>query len=228
MEALIIILISMLILGFSAFAIHSPDSARRKKILLEAKKSRTLGPDEFQELKRISSASVPDDYDRYLSTEAAERECKQSERLKEIELERSERDADTEREQLRDLPKLSVLVSAKIAQEVVAQFEVAKIIDVANLLTPAQAEEGIRDLHEELRPLYEERLLAHFIDTTGIESLEVKHLEKELAQCMAQGLKAVMQLEEVKPLLAQTESEQNSGSRIEKGRSWKDIKEQHD
>lgn len=210
------VILSMAAIIFLAVLLVSIGDEKERKELVRIKQLRLLTQEEFKKLKSFENYELPPDYESYLKAETM------------METVENESPQNKDQENIADIPKLSVLVSAKIAQEVVAQFEVAKIIDVADLLTPAQAEEGIIDLHEELRPLYEERLLAHFSDTTGIEFLEVRHLRKELAQCMTQGLKAVMQLEEVQPLLARTESEQSSGSRIEKGRSWKDIKEQHD
>ena len=216
MEVFFVIAVMASLIFLVAMFVSISDESSSKE-LLRIKRLRLLTLEEFEKLKSFGHFELPEDYDSYLQVEAMKEDTVKSEPQRK-----------NEQEIIADIPKLSVLVSAKIAQEVVERFEVMRIVDVANLLSPSQVEEGISDLHEELRPFYEERLLAHFVSSAGIESLEVKHLEKELAQCMAHGLKAVMQLEQVKPLLVQSEANSNPSSPIQKGRSWKNIKSQHE
>lgn len=122
------------------------------------------------------------------------------------------------------LPPLSVLRSAKIALQVVENFDSEQILSVSEFLSADEFEQGLQDLNEEMTPKYERLLLGYYRENLGITKISAEDLKPQLVICMRQGLRAIRNTEVIETLILSKNEDPSTASTIAKKRSWSELK----
>ena len=129
---------------------------------------------------------------------------------------------DNEPESSKLLPPLSVVESAKIAKQTITFFNSSEIIEVKNLLSQQEMIEAVRELHERLRPFYENKIIDYYANQLKIEKIKLEEIDPQVELCMRQGFQGILKLEELQGLFGEG-AEKNLGRTISKTRSWSEI-----
>ena len=117
---------------------------------------------------------------------------------------------------------MDILTSAKIAKEVIKNFDPREVLEVQEFFeSNEELLEAIEISHEKLRPVYEEYVQTWFDETSGTtnELASEKIILESVSQCMKQGRSAILKSPEFKLF----ESFDSAKKEIKKSRSWSDI-----
>jgi len=123
---------------------------------------------------------------------------------------------------IKSIPLPDTITSAEIAQATIKSFDASKILAVSDFLSGSDIQEAIESLHETLRPIYEDALIAHYKSNLGIADVKGEYIQPQIERCMEQGFKAILKLEELQGLLGE-KPELGSSEQIKKKRTWKEI-----
>ena len=120
------------------------------------------------------------------------------------------------------LPPLSVVESAKIAKQTITFFNSSELLEVKDFLSQQEMIEAVRDLHERLRPSYENKIINYYANQLKIEKVKLEEIDPQVELCMRQGFEGILKLEELQGLFGDG-VEKNIGRTISKRRSWSEI-----
>lgn len=227
------------IAGAFVFIYRIEKDHKRIKELQHLMKGQPISLEEFEELNRLlkthkTNVKVEEEYREYLAAlaqkQAVEQQEEQKARAKNQIAEKKKKEQSLRAKALQDdeklarsLPEISVIDSATITKEVITQFDISKIIDLATFLSTAEIQKGIDELHSSLKPVYEEKIVKYFVDQTGDSRIAAHHVQTQVKICMAQGLKAIYQHEAFGAMNLVHGGTNPGGAKIQKARPWKEI-----
>ena len=208
----------------SAKADPSPGSItnqKKKQELSALKEQRHLSYSEYDELRSLEQDNL------WLNFTRKEQEAFHQQYVAGYEREQP-KDKSKDLEAIRkespseELPQLDILTSVEIAQATIKSFDGSRILAVADFLSGSDIQEAIESLHETLRPIYEDALIAHYQSNLGVADVKAEHIQPQIERCMEQGFKAILKLEELQGLWGE-KPELGSNKQIVKKRTWKEI-----
>ena len=136
-------------------------------------------------------------------------------------------EAETKKSGAAKLTPLKFATAAEIAQKVGSEADLDPLIKFGHLLGSDQEKRKVlNEINEDLRSKYLEALCKAYEVPEIEEKLYMSKPEfrSELERCVDLGAKQIMHDERVAKLFSGVQEEPHSGIKIEKGKSWDEIK----